>query len=129
MENSQTRDVGASATALGQEVRINAKVLLHLNPRIPLSWYVPYTGWSWRWSYIATLVPTRWILHLSFILCSDLTHSQMEAEIDVAREIEREQESEEAETEVKKCQTHVLPFVLRSTISFLYLTNNLFVQV
>ena len=35
--------------------------------------------------------------------CTDLTHLQVDAEVEVARENEREQESEEAETEVPKC--------------------------
>ena len=38
--------------------------------------------------------------HLSFILCTDLTYSQVNAEIEVAGETEMEQKSEEAETEV-----------------------------
>ena len=45
--------------------------------------------------------------HLSLI-CTDLTHLQVDAEVEVAWENEREEESEEAETEVTKCQTHVL---------------------
>ena len=38
--------------------------------------------------------------HLSFILCTDLTHLQADAEIEVAGE--NEKESTEAETEVYK---------------------------
>ena len=34
--------------------------------------------------------------HLSFILCTDLTHSQVDSEIEVARETEMEQDSKEA---------------------------------
>ena len=59
MENRETRDVGASANAHGQEVRMNSKMLWRIHPRIPLSWYVLDTGW--RWTYTATLDPTRWV--------------------------------------------------------------------
>ena len=42
------------------------------------------------------------IFHLLFVFCMDLTHSQVNADIEVSREIEKEQDSEEAETEVPK---------------------------
>jgi len=35
-----------------------------MDKRIPLSWYVLDTGW--RWTYTATLDPTRWMLRLSW---------------------------------------------------------------
>ena len=60
----------------------------------------------WRWSYIATFVPTRWISISYSFFCMYLTPSQVDADVEVGGENEREQESEEAETEVSKCQTH-----------------------
>ena len=50
--------------------------------------------------------------HLSFILCKFLTHSQVDAEIEVADENEKEQDSKEAETEVSKSQIHDVSFFL-----------------
>ena len=70
------------------------------HPRIPLSRNAPDTGW--RWSYTATLVPTRWIFISGSFLRMDLKHSQMDAEIEVAGE--NEKDSTEDETEVSKCQ-------------------------
>ena len=80
-------------------LRWELKLNLVTNPslRIPLSRHAPDTGWSWMWSYTATLPPTRWIFHLSFILCTDLIHLQVDAEIEVVGESENE-----AETEVKR---------------------------
>ena len=68
------------------------------HPRIPLSRYA--LEWMWRWSYTATLVPTRWIFISRSFLSKDLKHSQVDAEIEVAGENEKEQDSKEAETEV-----------------------------
>ena len=64
--------------------------------RIPLSRYA--LEWMWRWSYTATLVPTRWIFISRSFLSKD--HSQVDAEIEAVGENEKEQDSKEAETEV-----------------------------
>ena len=80
--------------------------------RVPLSWFAPDTGWMWRWSYKATLVPTRWIFISHSFLSADLTHLQVDAEIEVAGENEKEQDSKEAETEVSKSQIHDVSFFL-----------------
>ena len=96
MVDNQARDVGASGSAHEQEVRINAK-LVTTHPRIPLSWF----ALEWRWSYTATLVPTRWIFISCSFLGKDLKHSQVDAEIEVVGETEKE-----AETEVSKCHSH-----------------------
>ena len=40
---------------------------------------------------------------LSLILCTDLTKSQVDAEIEVVREKDKEHDSKEAETKVSKC--------------------------
>ena len=48
--------------------------------------------------------------HLSLFLCMNFKHSQADAEIEVAEENDKEKLSREAETEVRKCQTHVLSF-------------------
>ena len=68
------------------------------HPRIPLSRYA--LEWRWRWSYTATLVPTRWIFISRSFLSKDLKHSQVDAEIEVVEGNEKEQDSKEAETEV-----------------------------
>ena len=68
-----------------------------------------------RWSYKATLVPTRLtfsLIHSS--LGMDLTHSQVDAEIEVARENEKKQDSKEAETKVSKPRLHDVSFFLRA---------------
>ena len=54
------------------------------------------------WSYAASLVPTRWIFISRSFLSKDLKHSQVDAEIEVVGENEKEQDSKEAETEVPK---------------------------
>ena len=56
----------------------------------------------WRWSYTATLVPTRWIFISPSFFCTDLTHSQVDAEIEVAGENENEKGSKEIGTQVSK---------------------------
>ena len=66
--------------------------------RIPLFRFA--LEWMWRWTYTATLVPTRRIFISRSFLCMDLKHSQVDADIEVARENETEDE-----TEVSKCQT------------------------
>ena len=48
---------------------------------------------------MTSLLPTRWIL----ILSAKLIHLQVDAEVHLARDAERDQESEEAETEVLEC--------------------------
>ena len=53
-----------------------------------------------RWSYTATLIPTRWIFISPSFFSTDLTHLQVDAEIEVAGEREKEQDSTEAEIEV-----------------------------
>ena len=103
MENSKTRD--ASATPYSQEVRNNAKIFLQIHPRIPLSRFAADTGWLW--SYTATLVPTRWIFISHSFIRMYLKLSQVDAEIEVGGENEKELDSKEAETEVPKCQTYV----------------------
>ena len=105
MEDNQAWDVGASATAIGQEVRKNSKNVDKPIQRIPLSRNAPDTGW--RWSYTATLVPTRWIFISRSFLSKDLKHSQVDAEIEVVDGNEKEQDSKEAETEV---QRSTIPF-------------------
>ena len=70
------------------------------HPRISLSRYA--LEWMWRWSYTATLVPTRWIFISPSFFCTDLTHSQMDAEIEVDGENENEKDSKEIETKVSK---------------------------
>ena len=70
------------------------------SPRIPLSWYTLDT--EWMWSYTATLVPTRWIFISPSFFCTDLTHLQVDAEIEVAGENENEKDSKEIETQVSK---------------------------
>ena len=54
------------------------------------------------WSYTATLVPTRWIFISPSFFCTDLTHSQVDAEIEVAGENENEKDSKDLETQVSK---------------------------
>ena len=66
--------------------------------RIPLFRYA--LEWMWRWSYTATLVPTRWIFISRSFLSKDLKHSQVDAEIEMAEGSKKEQDSKEAETEV-----------------------------
>ena len=100
MEENRAWDVGASATAIGQEVRKNSKYFDKPIPRIPLSRNAPDTGW--RWSYTATLVPTRWIFISPSFFCTDLTHLQVDAEIEVAGENENEKGSKDLETQVSK---------------------------
>ena len=68
--------------------------------RIPLFRYA--LEWMWRWSCIATLVPTRWIFISRSFLSKDLKHSQVDAEIEVAGENEKEQDSAEAEIELPR---------------------------
>ena len=48
---------------------------------------------------MTSLLPTRWIL----ILSAKLIHFQVDKEVHLARDGERDEESEEAETEVLEC--------------------------
>ena len=74
-------------------------MLLQNHPRILLARHSLDTGWMLRWSSMTSLLPTRWIL----ILSAKLIHLQMDAEVHLARDGERDEESEEAETEVLEC--------------------------
>ena len=86
IEDDQTREAVAHATVDGQEVGIEAYKITLCRILLPRSV-----------SSMTSLRPTRWI----FILSANLIHLQVGAEIQVAREEEREEEgSEEVETEV-----------------------------
>ena len=80
------------------------------HPRIPLSRYAPDTWWMWRWSYTATLVPTRWIFISPSFFSEDLTHLQEDTEIEVAGGREKEQDSTEAEIEVYRKNPNSMVF-------------------
>lgn len=49
--------------------------------------------------------------HLTFILFTDLKHLQVDAEIKVAGENEKEQDSKEAETQVQKYKSYILQII------------------
>ena len=98
MENDQTKDAIDLAPADGQEVGIEDHCCHKIIPRILPSRNAPST--RWLLSCITPLLPTRWV----FILFSNLIHFQVDAEIYVAREgDQRDQNSEEDETEVLQC--------------------------
>ena len=100
MEDDQNKDVIALNPAAGQEVGVEAQCLSQNHPRILLSRNAPETRRLLRWRCITPLLPTRWV----FILSSNLIHFQVDAEIHVAREgDQRDQNSEEDETEVLQC--------------------------
>ena len=80
-------------------------MLLQNHPRILLARHSLDTGWMLRWSSMTSLLPTRWIL----ILSAKLIHLQVDAEVHLARDAERDQESEEAETEVFPLSTIFSP--------------------
>ena len=64
--------------------------------RILLPRHAPDTGWLWRWSCMTSLLPTRWIFSLSL----NLIRLQVGAEVRGSSEDERDEDSEEYETEV-----------------------------
>ena len=98
MENDQTKDAIDLAPADGQEVGIEAHCCHKIIPRILPYRNAPST--RWLLSCITSLLPTRWV----FILSSNLIHFQVGAEIHVAGEgDQRDQNSEEDETEVLQC--------------------------
>ena len=98
MENDQTKDAIDLAPADGQEVGIEAQCCYKIIPRILPSRNAPST--RGLLSCITPLLPTRWV----FILSSNLIHFQVDAEIHVAGEgDQRDQNSEEDETEVLQC--------------------------
>ena len=100
MEDSQTRCAATSATSHVQEVIINVKC------RVKVSWGSPLLVRSGQRVDVEVKLQTQPLsnqmdFHLSYI---SSTHLQLDAEIKVARENKKEQDSKEAETEVSKSQ-------------------------
>ena len=67
--------------------------------------------------------------HLSFILCTFLTHSQVDADIEVAEGNEKEQDSKEAETEVSNYKgalsySDILPITVSFSFQQKHLSKN-----